>query len=761
MNKKKLVTFFVVIIAMITMVAAFIMPTINNMNLGLDLKGGFEILYKVEPLSTSKTKTLDMAAVSSAISKRVNILGVSEPDISVEGKRVRVQLAGIKNNDEARKVISSSAVLTFRDTSDNLLMDSTVLKDGGASLAYEDGKPIVSIKIADTSKFYSVTSALAQQSDNTMVIWLDYKKSQSYSAESQKKSPAYISAATVKEGLNSSSVQISGNFTEKEAQQLADLLNSGSLNFKMTEIYSNVVSPDLGNGAFDKTMFAGAIGILGVIAFMILFYRLPGFVSSVSIATYILATMFVYTLLGGVFTLSGIAALVLGVGMAVDSGVITFERIKDGLYLGRSVKQAYKEGTKKSISTIMDSQLTTLLSAIILYIFGTGSVKGFATMLIISTILALFFQVSIVRLVLGLLVKSGYLDDKRSWFGVKDSDVPDVSKGEGKKFKGFLSDFDFVKNAKYAISISVIIILLGLAFFIGNLAAGNGGMNLGIDFSSGTKITVTEANKKMTANKLTKDIEALPVNVNVSEVKISGESGKIATITIKKAISSTQRKAIFSYFNKNYKATCSDSTVSPVVGQELVKNAIIMSLLSWVGIMIYLSIRFKWDYALSGIVALIHDVTIILAFVAIFRMEVSTEIIAVLLTIIGYSINDSIVAFDRIREQVNSYGRKEITSDMYKEIVNDALQSTIVRSINTTLTTIIPVIFLILLGSSSILTFNITLLIGLIAGANSSIFIAAQLWYVLRKKFPPKEKVHKKHKKIDELEEHIVPGIND
>lgn len=763
MNKKRLGIFICTILALITLVSVFAKDSVNNMNLGLDLKGGFEILYKVEPLETSTNKNVDMAAVASAISKRVNVLGVSEPDISVEGNnRVRVQLAGIKNNDEARKIISSSAVLTFRDTNDNLLMDSSVLKDGGASLGYDsNSKPCVNIKIADKSKFYSVTSNLANSTNKLMVIWLDYEEGQTYSAESQKKNPGYVSAAAVNEGLNSDSVQITGNFTEQEAQNLADLLNSGSLNFKMTEIYSNVVSADLGEGSFDKTITAGVIGIAGVMLFMLLIYRFAGLIAAVAIGAYTLATLVVYTVMGGVFTLSGIAALVLGVGMAVDSSVITFERIKDCVYLGRSLKQAYKEGTHKSWSTILDSQLTTLISAIILYIWGTGSVKGFATMLMISTIFAIFFNAVLVRFMLGNVVNSGFLDKRLSWLGIKEKFIPNVQKNEKPTYSHKLSNFDFVKNARYAIAISLSIIAIGIVCLGFNTAVGNGPMNLGIDFSSGTKITVTDANKAMKANTINADLDDLNVKLKVSTVKINGSDSKAATISIDKAINSKQRKAITKYFTSTYDANVSDATVSPVVGQELVKNAIIMSLLSWVGIMIYVSIRFKWDYAISGIIALVHDVSVILAIFIIFRMEVNTELIAVLLTIIGYSINDSIVCFDRIRDNVNDMGHKAISDDTYRDIVNKSLQETILRSIYTTFTTMIPVIALIFLGSSAILNFNIALLIGLVAGANSSIFIAAQLWLWLRKKYKPTTKVKKKRKKVDELEERIVPGVND
>ena len=762
MIKKRLLVFGCTIIALISIVGVFAKGAINNMNLGLDLKGGFEILYEIKPLDGASTDSVDMAAVASAVSKRINVLGVSEPEITVEGSRIRVQLAGVSDNEAARDVISSTATLSFRDTSDNLLMDASVLTEGGASLSYQTGSPIVQLKITDTSKFYEVTSALSQSSDKLMVTWLDYQEGQSYVAESKVSEadggPAFISAATVSEGLNSDTVVISGGFSEAEAQQLVDLLNSGSLNFQMNEVYSNVVSPNLGEGAFESTIFAGGIGIITIIVFMILLYRFTGVVSGVAVGAYTLGVLVVYTAMGGVFTLSGIAALVLGVGMAVDSSVITFERIKDCLLSGRSVKQAYKEGNHKSLSTILDSQITTLLSAIILYTFGTGSVKGFATMLMISTILAIVFNVSIVRFLLGQVVKSGFLDNKKRWFGIKETDIPNLTLGETKKNNGFFDKFDFIGNAKYFWLVSIAILVFGVGSMAINANNGNGLFNLGIDFSSGSKITIN-TDQPFNATTLEKEFEDL--GIKTSEITISGDKNEVATVAIKKAITEEQRDAVNTYMKKTYNAETSDSTVSPIIGQELVKNAFIMSILSWIAILIYVSIRFKWDYAISGIIALIHDVLIIIAVFALFRMEITTDIIAVILTIIGYSINDSIVVFDRMREHVATYGHKEINKKQYREMVNKSLQETVFRSIITTVTTIIPVICLLALGSRNIFDFNIALLVGLIAGANSSLFIAAQLWYHIRLKAKPKNKGKKKRKKIDKIEEHIIPGVND
>ena len=758
MKKSRLIVFGICVITILTMIVTLAPSIRNGMTLGLDLQGGFEILYEVSPLDGQDMP--EMSSVVSSVRKRVDVLGVNEPEITVEGdNRIRVQLAGVDNPEQARRIISSTANLTFRDVNDNLLMDATVLEEGGASVAQDQyGNYVVNLNLSDSNTFYQVTSQVAAMGSgqNLMVAWLDYEEGESYAAKSRKEDPAYISAATVFEVINGDSAQISGNFTLESATELADLINSGSLPVQMTEIYSAVVSADYGMDAFSSTMLAGAIGVAAVMLFMICVYRLPGVISAITLAVYIFVVFLLYNAMGAVFTLSGIAALVLGVGMAVDSNILTFERIKESMYAGRSVKTAFREGSKDSFRTIVDAQLTTFISALILYIFGTGSVKGFATMLIVSTITTLLLIVFIVRFLLGLLVNSGCLDNRYELFGVKKGDVPDVSKGEERrkftKFKGF----DFVGKAKYFVCTSLAVLVISIVCMGVNGFSGNGVMNLGIDFTSGTTLTI-QSDAAIDQDTLESQLEEL--GLDPSSVKINGSESNIASVYLKDAVDADTMSTVKASLQETYGHEVTDNTVTPVIGQELVRNAVIISVLAWIGILIYMSVRFKWDYALSAIVALIHDVLIILAFCAIFRLEINTEIVAVLLTIIGYSVNNSIVVFDRIRDRVRAH-RGRIAKEEYRELVNEAIQATCTRSVFSTLTTMLPVIFLLFMGSGAIFVFNLTLLIGLIAGAGSSLFIAAQLWYHLRLREKPK-KVKKVKRSKKELDEMIVPGVND
>lgn len=760
MKKSRLAAFGIIVATIIAVIIAFASDIRNSMTLGLDLQGGFEILYQVTPLEGQEMP--DMEAVVSSVRKRVDVLGVSEPEITVEGNdRIRVSLAGVDSPDQARRIISSTANLTFRDVNDNLLMDASVLEEGGASVGQDQyGNYVVNLSLKDSDTFYQVTSEIAQRSSgqNLIVAWLDYEERQSYAAESRKEDPAYISAATVSEGISGNSAQISGNFTQESATELKDLINSGSLPVQLTEQYSDVVSADYGLGAFSTTMLAGAIGVAAVMLFMICVYRLPGVISAITLAVYIFVVFLLYNAMGAVFTLSGIAALVLGVGMAVDSNILTFERIKDAMYHGRSVQSAFREGSRESFRTILDAQMTTLISAIILYLLGTGSVKGFATMLIVSTLTTLLLIVFVARFLLGLLVKSGCLDGRYELFSVRKNDVPDVSKNEERRKFPIFRKFDFVGKAKYFIftSLAVIVVAAGCMLYHG--VNGEGIMNFGIDFSSGTSLIV-QSDSTIDSDALTQQLADL--GIEVDSIRLGGSENTTANVYIKEAIDSEQLSQVKTTLQETYGHEVNDNIVTPVIGRELVRNAVIISLLAWIGILIYVSIRFKWDYALSGIVALIHDVIIILAFCAILRLEINTEIVAVLLTIIGYSINNSIVVFDRIRENVRKT-RGHLDKDGYRTLVNEALATTCTRSVFSTLTTMLPVIALLLFGSDGISVFNLTLLIGLIAGAGSSMFIAAQLWYYLRlHKKPKKAKKKKKQTGKKELDEMTIPGIND
>ncbi|QRG86165.1 protein translocase subunit SecD [Bulleidia sp. zg-1006] len=757
-NKRGSLGVFGLIVALLIVLASTTYKTIiRHINLGLDLQGGFEILYQIEPLQ--KGKAVDMPSVINSISKRVNVLGVNEPQISVEGNnRVRVQLAGAKDLDTARKLIGTTAKLTFRDVNDKELADSSILQEGGASLAYQNGEPVVSFKVANNAKFQAITREISRKTkgENVMVIWLDYKEGDSYKAEAQKqaqgKEPKYVSAASVNQALSGDSI-IQGNFTEESARTLANLINSGSLPVKLNEISSNVVSAAYGQDALSKTAFAGMIGVGIVMLFMIFMYRLPGIIASIMLISYIWAVFGIYALMGATFTLSGIGALVLGIGMTVDANIVNYERIRQEMYAGKSIRTAVKEGQKLSFAAVFDAQFTTLIAALIMYIWGSGTVKGFATMLMITVFMTLVLNVGLSKILLDLVVKSGVCDNHPTWFAVKPNQIPDVSNGE-KQFYTGTHHVDYVGKAKYLIRTAIVVIALFLGLGIFNQVKGNGFFNLGIDFSSGTKLTVA-SNKNITTMEVQKEFEKL----GLKGYSFQASGDKTVYATTKQAISTEQLTQVKKDLKKVYGQEPGDNIVTPVVGRDLVHNAFILTIVAWIAMMSYVTIRYEWDYALSCLLALVHDVLIVLAVFGILRLEVNIELISVLLTIIGYSINNSIIVFDRIREQMRLHKNK--ASVDYKMVVNDAIDATIKEALNSSFTTIVPVIILLAFGSRAIFTFIFAMLVGLMAGTFSSIFISPILWNYIRTHHKPKEKnKKKKESRKEHLDEYTIPGIN-
>ncbi|MBX8992319.1 protein translocase subunit SecDF [Staphylococcus pettenkoferi] len=729
---------------------------VKNVNLGLDLQGGFEVLYQVNPLD--KGDKIDDKAVKSTsktLENRVNSLGVSEPKIQVEDKnRIRVQLAGIKNQSQARDILSSKAKLTVRDADDNVKLTGKDLKQGTAKQEFKQNtnSPTVTFKVKDSDKFRKVTEEISKKKENVMVVWLDYEKGDSYHKESKKeqegKKPKYVSAANVDQPINSYSVEISGGFNGKEgverAKQIADLLNAGSLPVDLKEIYSNSVGAQFGQDALNKTLFASLVGVAVVYLFMLGFYRLPGLVANIALTAYIYLTLVAFNFISGVLTLPGIAALVLGVGMAVDANIIMYERIKDELKVGRTLKQAYKKANKSSFLTIVDANLTTVIAAAVLFFFGESSVKGFATLLLLGILMIFVTAVFLSRTLMSLLISSNYFKKSYWLFGVSKKDRHDINEGKDvHDLKTPYERLDFMKLAKPLLTLSVLIVIVGaVILFIFRL-------NLGIDFSSGTRVDFTTDNK-VKQDKVTETFDK--ANYKPDQISI-GESGKNVTVQFKDDLNKNQVSKLKNMVHDKFGHDPTVNTVSPLIGQELAMNAMKALALASIGIIIYVTLRFEWRMGLSAILALLHDVFIMVAVFSIFRLEVDITFIAAVLTIVGYSINDTIVTFDRVRENLQKV--KVIREpEQIDDIVNRSIRQTMTRSINTVLTVVVVVIALLIFGATSIFNFSLALLIGLVSGVISSVFIAVPLWGIMKKRELKKNNgklvVHKEKKSNDE-----------
>ena len=746
----------ILIISCILLVAILTFPLlIKKVKYGLDLQGGFEILYKVDSLDGSEVTEDMVTNTYKTILKRIDSLGVNEPVIIVEGKdRIRVQLAGVTDEDEARTLLGKQAVLTFRDVYDNELMTSDVLSS--ASVDTSDGKPVVSLKVKDTDKFYEVTKKVSEYDNNSnyIVIWLDYDKDKdsflTYDETSKelKLDPTKcnettinndhgtcISAATVNQGF-ASDVVIQGNFTVDQASTLAELINSGSLSTKLSEISSKTVPASYGDETLSETYKAAVIGLILVVVVMTLIYRLAGFLASVGILLYTYLTVASFVLLGGVLTLPGIAALVIGIGMAIDAPVISLSRIKDELRKGKNLVRANSDGNKESFMSIFDANITTLIVAIILFILGESSVKGFATMLIISIVVTMLVMVYLTRVIISMFVNTKYFNDKLNLFiGYKNDKKP-------------FEKLDFVASRIYAYIIVLLVVMVGVYSLCTNK------LKLGIDFKGGTSITFN-TEEKINYDDVTNTIKDMGYEIYESE-KVSDTN---IYYKLSNSLDESEIAKINSVMEEKYNTKPDIGVVSNVVSKELVKNAVKSIIFAFIAIIIYVAIRFTFNYAIGGIVAIMHDVFIMIAFFSLFKLEVDAIFIAALLSIIGYSINDTIVTFDRMREIIKTkYNNKLKNKKDCADVVNTALRNVLGRSIVTTFTTLCPVVALIIFGSSEIINFNIALLVGMIAGVLSSIFLACQIWYELTKNNIKKEP--KKHWLDDEKEELKIKGIN-
>ena len=466
---------------------------------------------------------------------------------------------------------------------------------------------------------------------------------------------------------------------------------------------------------------------------MILIYHFSGLIAGTALTLYTTLSFLVFYLIEGTLTLPGIAAMLLGIGMAVDASVISFERIKDQLKIGKPLKEAVELGNKESLSSILDANITTIIVAIILFILGQSSVKGFATMLIINIILTVIVLVFLSKSVVRLFANSGAFDNKPNLFiGLsKKKIIP------SEEVRIPFKKIDFVKSRKIILPIILLIIVGGLTYSLVTH------FNFAVDFTGGTSITVNT----------TEDIKL--DNYTIEKIDKTKDS---TTIVVAEKLTKEEIKELSTNLEEEYNTSTNIFVVSDFVKKELIKNAILAVIISLIGIIIYVSFRFRFNYAISGIIALMHDVLITIIFFGVFHLQIDSVFIAAILTIIGYSINDTIVTFDMVRRNYNS--RKKVTKEDLPELVNDSVRLTFFRTIMTTATTIVPIICLIIFGSSEILNFNIALLVGFIAGVFSSIYVSNNLWLMLETRRLTKPKKEKKTNKKDDIEEMRIKGIN-
>ncbi|MBQ1690716.1 MAG: protein translocase subunit SecF, partial [Firmicutes bacterium] len=679
---------------------------------GLDINGGVYVVMEAQTdemnLSGEELKEL-MEQTRAVIDNRVNELGVAESSVTIEGtNRLRVEMPGVTNADEAIEAIGTTAQLYFMLSDGSIVLDGSYVQDAQVDTDGSYYKILLEFTPEGASLFEEGTR---KAFNNEPEVTVEGMKSDEIAIVLD---GAVITHPQVKTVISGGKAEISGRFSKEQATTTAALIRGGALPVELKEIQSSVQSATIGANALDKSIIAGGIGIIIVFALMLLMYGLLGLVADIALVLYVIMFVWAMVAFDVVLTLPGIAALILSIGMAVDANVIIFSRIKEEICEGKSIRVAVDSGFKDAIVTVLDAQITTLIAAIVLYEVGTTTVKGFALTLMIGIVFSIFTAVIISQLFLSFLAGTERFC-KNKYFGVNEDGTP----------KQFIhKKFNFIKNRKIFYIASCAIIIIGLVCSIAF------GMNYGIDFTGGTTIQV-EMGEQVKISDVEDAIKSFDLDPSII---YTGEGNTQVQIKTIKALENSERNEVFSALQEKFGleegALIASEQFGPSVGDELKANAFKAVVIAAIGMLIYIIFRFKsWKYGFSAIVGVAHDVLMVLAFYAIFRYTVNNPFIAAILTLVGYSINDTIVIFDRIR-----YNKKLYAKNNNETNIDLSLNQTLNRTIMTSLTTLVVMVPLIVLVGGSISQFIIPLMVGVIVGCYSSIFVCAPLYYDMNKK---------------------------
>ena len=669
--------------------------------LGLDLSGGVSITYQVVDENPSAE---DMSDTIYKLQKRVDSYSTEASVYQVGDDRITVEIPGVQDANQILEDLGNPGSLEFQMPDGTVFMTGDMVADAQAATqtdTYGNKEYVVALKLTDEGAkiFGEVTSENIGK--NLPIV---------YDGET-------ISYPRVQTAITGGEAQITGMADFEEAETLATQIRIGSLSLQLSELESSVVGAQLGSQAIASSLKAGAIGLAIVMVFMIVMYAVPGLAASLALAIYttlVIATLYLFDI---TLTLPGIAGIILGIGMAVDANVIVFARIREEIATGKSVQTSMKIGFQKAMSAILDGNITTLIASVVLMALGSGTVKGFAYTLMIGIILSLFTAMVVTRYILYSLYALGLKSEKLY--------------GRAKERKSI----DFIGKKAVFFTISGIIIAAGLISMGVHSATEGKALNYGLDFMGGTS-TTADFGKDMIIEDIENDIipyvEKVTGDSDVQATKVEGTT----QVTIKtRTLSLDERQELEDTLAENCDvdaSTITSQSISSTISGEMRSDALKAVIVSCIFMLLYIWFRFKdIRFAASAILALVHDVLVVITVYALVRISVGSTFIACVLTIVGYSINDTIVIFDRIRENLALKTGKQTAEDL-REIANKSLTQTLSRSINTSITTFIMVVMLYILGVASIRDFSLPLMAGLVCGAYSSICIATELWYVMK-----------------------------
>ena len=717
----------------------------SDISLGLDLAGGVSITYQV--VGNEEPDATDMADTIAKLQKRVENYS-KEAIVYQEGTdRINIEIPGVTDANKILEELGRPGSLYFiaetdKDGNANYSMQAVTDEQGNVSYAYALNKTIDELKadgsimLEGTDVKTATAGSIKDQTMGNSTYAVDLvmteegtRKFEEATRNAYEKNETlgiyydgtFVSVPSVKGVFSDGNAQISPMSSYEEAESLASTIRIGGLKLELEELHSKVVGAQLGVEAISTSLKAAVIGFIVVAVFMIAVYFLPGFASVIALGIYVALVVLLLNGFDLTLTLSGIAGIILSIGMAVDANVIVFARIREELATGKTVKSAMQIGYDKALSAIIDGNVTTLIAAAVLWLLGPGTVKGFAQTLALGIVLSMFTALVVTKYIMKAFYALGLKDPK--WYGV------------GKEHK----TVNFLGKKGIFFGLSLAVILAGfITMGVYKMNTGDA-LNYSLEFKGGTATTVT-FDKSYTLEEINSEMVPLIESTTGSAVQIQTVQGSNEVIFKTGSLDVDQRQALNQMFVDNFgvdETLITSETISSTISNEMKSDTILAVAVAIICMLIYIRFRFSdIRFGVSSIACLLHDVLVVITFYALARVSVSNTFIACLLTIVGYSINATIVIFDRVRENMAVMTKK----DDLQDVVNHSITQTLSRSLFTSLTTLVMVGALYIWGVTSIRDFALPLMVGIICGAYSSVCIAGALWYVLRKKFAPKAK---------------------
>ncbi|MGN0249187.1 MAG: protein translocase subunit SecD [Lachnospiraceae bacterium] len=709
-----------------------------NIKQGLDLAGGVSITYQV--VGEEAPSSEDMSDTIYKLQKRVENYS-TEAQVYQEGdNRINIEIPGVSDANAILQELGQPGSLYFiYQTNEAGEANYTLtgfdeekgkyiysLTKSIDELMAEGSIPLDGTKVAAADAGATQSSGALQEMEYVVELTFTQEGAEAFAKATER---AYnrgesigiyydgelVSVPNVISVITGGQAQITGMDSIEEAKTLASTIRIGGLSLELEEMRSNVVGAQLGSDAIKTSLKAGAIGLAIVCVFMIVVYFVPGLTSAIALLIYVIMTLLVLNGFNLTLTLPGVAGVILAIGMAVDANVIIFARIREELATGKTVKSSIKIGFDKATSAIVDGNITTFIAAVVLALKGSGTVKGFAQTLMIGIILSMFTAMVVTRVLLHLFYAVGFQDEK--WYGI------------GKEHKAI----NFLSKKAVFFAISLVVIVGGFVMLGVNKSSTGNILNYSMEFVGGTSTTVT-FNEDMSIEEL--DSKVVPLFEEITgdgAVQTQKVSGTTEVVIKTRSLSVEEREAVEDMLDTNFQVSSDDvqsETISATISSEMKSDAVVAVVIATLCMLLYIWIRFSdIRFATSAVVALVHDVLVVLAFYAISKTSVGNTFIACMLTIVGYSINATIVIFDRIRENIKEMPKKTELDN----IVNTSITQTLSRSINTSFTTFVMVAVLYILGVTSIREFALPLMVGIICGAYSSVCITGALWFVMKK----------------------------